>query len=249
VAVRLPPFWAERPAVWFAQAEAQFTLAGISTDKTKFYYVISQLDQRYAVEVEDIITSPPERAPYTKLKTELVRRLSPSEEHRIRELLTLEDTGDRKPSQFLRHLRSLVPDMPDKLLRSIWSSRLPSHMRAVLAGQPQGDLDTTVRCADRIIETAPQLSLASVVPPTRNNDPQKYVEGLRRQVEALHGELGRVLSNSRVPRSNSRATRCSSRNRRLDSRSPSRDVTTTTCWYHRRYGARAQKCTQPCSYR
>jgi hypothetical protein len=95
--MRLPPFWAERPAVWFAQAEAQFTLAGISSEKTKFYYVISQLDQRYAVEVEDIITSPPERDPYTTLKTELVTRLSPSREQRIRQFLTL-DMGDRKPS-------------------------------------------------------------------------------------------------------------------------------------------------------
>jgi hypothetical protein len=50
VAVRLPPFWAERPNVWFAQAEAQFTLAGISSEQTKFYYVISQLDHRYATE-------------------------------------------------------------------------------------------------------------------------------------------------------------------------------------------------------
>jgi hypothetical protein len=58
VAVRLPPFWAERPAVWFAQAEAQFTLAGISSEQTKFCYVISQLDQRYAAEVEDIISQP-----------------------------------------------------------------------------------------------------------------------------------------------------------------------------------------------
>jgi hypothetical protein len=36
VAVRLLPFWAERPAEWFAQAEAQYTLAGISTEQTKF---------------------------------------------------------------------------------------------------------------------------------------------------------------------------------------------------------------------
>jgi hypothetical protein len=47
VAVLLPPFWAERPTVWFAQAEAQFTLAGINSEQTKFCYVISQLDHRY----------------------------------------------------------------------------------------------------------------------------------------------------------------------------------------------------------
>jgi hypothetical protein len=81
--MRLPPLWAERPAVWFAQAEAQFFLAGISSETTKFYYVISQLDHRYATEVENIITSPPERVSYTTLRTELVRRLSPSREQRI----------------------------------------------------------------------------------------------------------------------------------------------------------------------
>jgi hypothetical protein len=56
VAVRLPPFWAERPAVWFGQAEVEFSLAGISSEATKFFHVISQLDHRYAVEVEDITT-------------------------------------------------------------------------------------------------------------------------------------------------------------------------------------------------
>jgi hypothetical protein len=79
VAVRLPPFWAERPAVWFTQAEAQFSLAGFSSVKTKFFHVISQLDHRYAAEVEDIITSPPERDPYTVLKTELVAWCPPRE--------------------------------------------------------------------------------------------------------------------------------------------------------------------------
>jgi hypothetical protein len=58
--VRLPPFWAERPVMWFPQAEAQFFLAGVSSEKTKFFHVISQLDHRHAAELEDIITSPPE---------------------------------------------------------------------------------------------------------------------------------------------------------------------------------------------
>jgi hypothetical protein len=77
VAVRLPPFWAEGPAVWFELAEVQFSLADITKEKTKFYYIFSQLDHCYAVEVQDIVTSPPQHDPYTKLKTELLNRLPP----------------------------------------------------------------------------------------------------------------------------------------------------------------------------
>jgi hypothetical protein len=80
--------------------------------------VNSQLDQRYTSEVEDIILSPPKRDSYIKLKTELERRLSPSEEQRIRYLHTIE-MGGRKPSQLLRHLGSLASDMPDGFSRSI----------------------------------------------------------------------------------------------------------------------------------
>jgi hypothetical protein len=74
VAVRLPQFWAERPAVWLAQAVARFSLAGISDDRTKFYHKISQLVHRYAAEVEDIIISPPQKDPYTAVKTELLNQ-------------------------------------------------------------------------------------------------------------------------------------------------------------------------------
>jgi hypothetical protein len=46
--------------MWLAQAEAQFFLAGISSEKTIFLRVISQLDHRYAAEVKDTIISLPE---------------------------------------------------------------------------------------------------------------------------------------------------------------------------------------------
>jgi hypothetical protein len=126
--------------VWFTQAEVQFFLAGISRQRTKFFHVISQLDHRYAAELEDINTSPPERDPYTMLRTELVRRLSPSREQRIRQFLTLE-MGDRKPSQFLRHLRSLAPDVPDDFLHTIWSSRLPPQHSGLPRRPARGQLE------------------------------------------------------------------------------------------------------------
>jgi hypothetical protein len=59
--------------MWFAQAEIQFLLAGVSNEKTKFSHVISQLEHWYAAEVENIITSLPEGDPYTALRTELMR--------------------------------------------------------------------------------------------------------------------------------------------------------------------------------
>ena len=40
-AMRLPPFWPDRPGLWFAQAEAQFAFATVTSERTKFDYVIS----------------------------------------------------------------------------------------------------------------------------------------------------------------------------------------------------------------
>jgi hypothetical protein len=249
--VRLLPFWAERPTVWFAQAKAQFSLAGVNSKKTKFYYVISQLDHRYATEVEDIITSPPESDPYTMLRIELIRRLSLSREQRIHQLLTLK-MGDHKPSQFLKHLRSLAPDVPDDFLRSIWSSRLPTNVQAILAGQHEDSLDAAARSMDRISQISPQPVLASIgpPPPAEKSALLLGMEDLSRQVAAIRAEQDRLRDNFRDPHSSSRDPRPGSRTRRSGSRSPSRnDSAPSTCWYHRHFGAQAQRCTSPCNYR
>jgi hypothetical protein len=113
VAVQLPPFWAERPTLWFAQAVAQFSLAGMSNERTKFYHIISQLRHRCITGVQDIITSPPQQDPYTTLKTELLNRLSSTKEQRSRQINTLKEMEDRTPSQFLRHLITIATDLPE----------------------------------------------------------------------------------------------------------------------------------------
>jgi hypothetical protein len=99
-------------------------------------------------------------------------------------------------------------------------------------------LDAAALCADRISEVAHEPALASVGPPPNTTLLQEI--DISRQVAAISAEQDRLRISSRDP---------GPRNRRPNSRSPSRsDTAPTLCWYHRRFGARAQKCTPPCAY-
>jgi len=154
--IRVPPFWPEKPAVWFAQLEGQYTSSSITQDATKFYYVISHLENQYAAEVEDVITIPPPTGRYKKIKAEPIRRLSPSEEQRVRQLLMQEEMGDRRPTQFLRHLRKLAgPSVPSDFLRTLWTNRLPPNIHAIIVTQGQAALDDVAQLADKIAEVSP----------------------------------------------------------------------------------------------
>ena len=49
--------------MWFGRAEVHFTLADINSERIKFCHVISQLEHRYATEVEDFIPLRPNETP------------------------------------------------------------------------------------------------------------------------------------------------------------------------------------------
>jgi hypothetical protein len=238
----------------FTQAEAQLHLAGISNELTKFYHVVSQLDERYVAEVDNIINSPPQHDPCTTLKTELIKRLCPSRDQRTRQIFTLEEIGDRKPSQFLRHFRSLTPDIPDNYLRILWTSRLPTNVQVILAGMPEVGLDAAALCADRIIETVSPSTVASISPGPDYAELVQTVRDLSGQVASLVAERSRPNYRERSTSFRDRRPRFNNR-RRSNSRgssaggSLSRDDTNGTwCWYHRRFGDRAQRCSQPCIF-
>jgi hypothetical protein len=235
VAVRLPLFWPERPVVWFGQAEAQFELAGIIRQRTKFNYVVSQLNQQQAAKVEDLIASPPDHEPYDRLKAELVRRLSTSREQRVRQLLSHEEMGDRKPSQFLRHLKALAPDVPDEFLRTIWPSRLPSQVQGILVGQTEGSLVSASQLADKICEVTNQSTTASISHATLDNTAELlgHIKELTRQIASLRTSYTRSRSQ----------TRDCPRNTPDNYSTPSH-----LCWYHWKFGDHARRCTSPCSH-
>ncbi|XP_076384453.1 uncharacterized protein LOC143263180 [Megalopta genalis] len=112
------------------------------------------LNPVYAAEVRDIIMNPPNTGQYQRLKTELIRRLSSSQEQKTRRLLESEEIGDRKPSQFLRHLRGLAGNnVSDSVLRTLWMGRLPNSMQVILATQKDAEMDKVADLADAIAET------------------------------------------------------------------------------------------------
>jgi hypothetical protein len=158
----------------------------VTSEKRKFKYVISQLEYKHSTDVENIIISPAADKNYTTPKTELVCRLSSSRDQRVCQLLTHEEIGESKPSQFLRHLILLTTFLSDDFLRSIWSSRLPPHIQTIQAGQAVGNLDAALHLAALITKVAPLHTAAAFIaqPPDPASLLQK-IEGLSRQVADL----------------------------------------------------------------
>lgn len=235
VAIKLPPLWTDKVALWFAQAEAQFDLAGIVTDTTKFNYVLSQIDHKIAGEVEDIIINLPVEGKYDKLKDSLIKRHSPSSDQKINQLLGETELGERKPSQFLRHLKSLAgPGLSvDQILRRLWMRSLPQHIQGILETQSNNSLEQLADMADRILEVYPgPTTVYSAAAPPLNSTMDK-IEELDKQIAALSSEPKRFMKHA------------ASANR-VRKRSPNRQE--KYCWYHRYYGAKSQKCVPPCNW-
>lgn len=246
VGVRVPPFWPEEPEIWFSQIEGQFAIAGITSDVTKFHYVISQLDRQFSKEVKDIITQPPASNKYGKIKDELIKRLGDSSEKKSQQLLMHEELGDRKPSQFLRHLQDLAgKQVTEEFLRTMWISRLPWNIQSVLAAQPNAELSLLADLADRIhavVKSTPQVASTSQAPGSSLDAVMNEIAELRKQVQAL------TTQGSRPSRAHSRGRSKSRKPSRSNTRSQSSYRKYPTCWYHARHGVNANKCVKPCDF-
>ena len=244
MSVKLPPFWEADLATWFVNVEAQFALANIVTDETRYNYVVANLDPKFWAEVQDILRNPPSSGKYDKLKFELIRRLSVSQDQKTRRLLEHEDIGDRKPSQFLRHLRGLAGNViPADILRPLWLARLPAFTQAILASQGSKSLDELADLDDAIADANPRAQVFETSSATPLHLLFQQLSVMKSEMADLKATMLNEISELRRPQDNRRRRNCSCP--RSASRSRNRS---DVCWYHDRFGNDAKKCTQPCSY-
>lgn len=154
VSVKLPLCWRDNIALWFAQAECQFTNSRIKDDCTKYNIIVAALDAETLKCVSDLVIKPPATEKYALLKKNLIERLQDSEEKRLTRLLTGLQLDDRKPSDLLRHMLELAgPALAENaIIRTLWLQRLPQHVQAILSTLPGDNLLQLASAADKILE-------------------------------------------------------------------------------------------------
>lgn len=267
VAIRLPPYWDRNPAVWFLQAESQFHLAGITSQQRKYHYIVSALSPSAAEEVYDVLANPSATAPFEQLKSALLQRTAASERTRLKQLLSSEELGDRRPSQLLRKMTQLLggraTTVDDALLRELFLQRLPANVQLVLATATTMSLAELAALADVVMEVAvPSVSTVAISPLTPTalapNLPNlsltetasfsENIDRLCRRLENLEVQVNAVTQSRAQSPLRRRSTRRRSTSRRSDNQTRSPSPASELCHYHRRFGADARHCLLPCSW-
>lgn len=243
--VTLPSFWIHDPALRFVRAENKFRTHGITEQSRRHEYAVDALPPRAASEVRDSSLDPPsnERA--------VVRRLTDSEERRIRRLPSAEELGDRRPSRFLRRVEQLLDhralSLDAAIVRELFLQRLPSHVRTILAVARQLPLAELAETTDSITESSPAPSINATHRATGVGD---EIAQLRRAVERLSAQVAdlrrrrSVSPRSRHPFHSARRSPSPHR-RRSPGRPAPRPPNPDPCYHHRRFGADARKCRAP----
>ena len=231
IALKLPDFWPSDPELWFAQVEALFEAQKITQPKTKFAHIVRVLPARYASEVRDIILRPPEQ-PYLAIKAALQKRVCLSRRQQLQQLLHTEELGDRKPSQLLRHMLKLRGGTTaeadgDEIFREIFLQKLPISVRTTLAIHKEKPLGDLADMADNMVEVqGPQAAHGRI----------DQVQQETSEIASIHSEIQKLWRAIQSPQKPQQERSSSVGN-------------TGLCWYHERFGNKASKCREPCSFK
>lgn len=254
--LRIPPFWRDRPRLWFISFEA--ATHDLKKGQAQLaQMVIAQLERQDIEQITDILYNPPESGQYDAIKERLISAYEESDSRQFQKLLSEMELGDQKPTQLLRRMRNLARDkVPDSTLRLMWTNHLPPHVRSVLAVSEsftaKTQLEELALLADKMIEQAKEVaSVSAITPRSPPSLAQEDVLDLKNELRKLSLEVAELRSNSYRRSYNRYPPRY---HRRNESRSQSRSRSQTpsdsspVCYYHHKFGTNARKCTSPCNF-
>ena len=158
--VKIPDFWADDATVWFQQVDSQFRLSKITSEQTRFDYVIQKLDKVTVKRVRDLIANPPERNQYTTLKERILACFKKDEYEELLDFQMQPTLGDRRPSELMDDLMSSIPSLDQTgaalpFLRFAFLFRLPDNLRQLVSThEPNETLRSLAGRTDRLWKAA-----------------------------------------------------------------------------------------------
>lgn len=147
--IKVPPFYRQNCAVWFAQLEAQFTIARVSSSNLRYCHCLAALPEDVVLLLD--LTGEPS---YEDLKKQIRQAFEKSKALRLEEALNSLNISGLRPSIALAKLRrsfndaGLVPD--EELLRHRLLRTLPHSMQITLAAHQNLDLSIFAAIADTV---------------------------------------------------------------------------------------------------
>ncbi|QQP50886.1 Uncharacterized protein FKW44_012037, partial [Caligus rogercresseyi] len=107
-AAHLPPLTSLHMKDWFRQAEAQFAYKGITSERTKFYYVTSCLDSSIKCNLREEDKDPVDPEAYQTIKRVILTQCRPPPTPKLNDLSSLWRPDFSIPSQLMLHFGWLL---------------------------------------------------------------------------------------------------------------------------------------------
>ncbi|KAJ3659408.1 hypothetical protein Zmor_011097 [Zophobas morio] len=125
----------------------------------------------------------------------------------------------------------------DTVLRELFLQQMPTSARPILVSLGTLELSALAEVADKIVEATPPMGVAALTTPKPTSSSAQ--SGTDALLHSLLEKMDQLLSTSNA--SNNHQKRNRSR-----SRGP-QDSSSKLCWYHMKFGDRANKCVAPCT--
>lgn len=228
----LPPFTTDQLGgirTWFCQVEIRLSLVKANTEDEKYNFLVAGLPTEISNRVFDMIQSKPSENPYTTIRDKIIKEFEPTEDQQIQKLLEGMKIGTKKPSAFLREMKTLAKDrVQDAVLRQMLLNQLPPVTSSVLALSKTLTLDELAQAADEGMarETKEVSEISSL------NSTEKPDDVISKMIEALEKWSWNRRSRSR--------------NRNFQQRDRSKSRQNDLCWAHKKFGDNARTCRKWC---
>jgi hypothetical protein len=254
--VTLPPFWAARPAAWFAFAESKFREKAIISQRRRFDLLLAAMPEKILDQVMDVVDNIPEDIPYDTLKSRLLESHTLSDHEKLEILYKSEPLGGRKPSQMLASMLAYCPAGMEQtiMFQFLFLQRLPVTLRTLLGEQEPGDIRSLAARADRLWATHRPQSHDLVANVDVAEEQPAQIAAVQKKEPLKKKFAGKKFGGRPSAAVGGQAASSSSSGSGSGSgpggltHSEQARVGSGLCYFHWTHGVKANKCVAPCSW-